>query len=90
LIVFRPEGDRYVAQIELNVLCGDKDQKVIGTWRQTMTLRLRAEVYERLRKEQVTVVVRMPLKSDPVYVKAVVYEYDSDTLGTASLYVKGL
>jgi len=73
---------RYVGSLNVAVFCGDKRETVVGEIRQTLDLALSEDTYERAIRDGLRHTVRVPVRRPPRYVKAVVYDYGSDLLGS--------
>lgn len=82
-VTFAVDGDRHVASLDINVFCGDDKEKAIGESWQRAELRLQDATYERLVRSGYVHHARVSLKGRPRYVKAVVYDYASDLVGSA-------
>jgi VWFA-related protein len=81
---FTPVNDRHLAKLNLAVFFGDAKQALVGeTWR-TLDLNANEPNRDRLRREGTPVTVTIPLPPGARDVKVVVYDYDSDLLGTAT------
>jgi VWFA-related protein len=87
-VAFTRDGDRYVASLDINVFCGDDQETVVGESWETSALRLKEETYQRLRKSGFVYTARVPLKGKVRYAKVVVYDYESDRLGSAVVKVR--
>jgi VWFA-related protein len=77
-----PQGRQY--SVELAIVCANGDHKPVGQHSQRLNLTVPEELYQRTLKDGVpaTVTVRIPVTSFPIYVKAVVYHFESDLLGS--------
>jgi VWFA-related protein len=73
---------QYVGSLNVAVFCGDKRETVVGEIRQTLDLALSEDTYERAIRDGLRHTVRVPVRRPPRYVKAVVYDYGSDLLGS--------
>jgi hypothetical protein len=78
---------RYIGSLNVALFCGDKNETLVGETRQTLDLALSEETYERTMREGLRHTVRVPVKRPPRYVKAVVYDYGSDLLGSVMVKV---
>jgi hypothetical protein len=82
-VAFTREGDRHVAAVDLAVFCADRRERPIGeTWKR-VDLNLNNASFERAMKEGMTVAVEVRVTDAPRYVKAIVYDFGSDLLGSA-------
>ena len=73
---------RYVGSLNVAVFCGDKNEAIVGEIRQTLDLALSEDTYERALREGLRHAIRIPVRRPPRYVKAVVYDYGSDLVGS--------
>jgi len=85
---FAVEGDRRVADLDIDVFCGDDKEKLVGESWEKASLRLRDETYQRLLRDGLAYTTRVPLKGKARYVKVVVYDYAADMLGSAVVKVR--
>jgi VWFA-related protein len=86
-IRFEDESGLKVAALDIAIFTGDKDGDPTGEAWQKINLNLNAEAYQKFLREGVTYTARVPLTNYPKHVKAVLYNYTSDLLGTASTIV---
>ena len=87
-VTFTRANDRHAAKLSLAVFFGDAKQAVVGeTWR-TLDLNANAANRDRLAREGTPVNVTFPLPAGARDVKIVVYDYDSDLLGTATARIR--
>jgi VWFA-related protein len=70
--------------LDLIILCGNKKQEVVGKDIQRMKLSMTPVMYERARVGGVPYSTKIAVSELATVVKAVVYHYDSDRLGTAT------
>jgi len=77
-----PQGRQY--SVELAIVCANGDHNPVGQHSQRLNLTVPEDLYQRTLKDGVpaTVTVRIPVTSFPIYVKAVVYHFESDLLGS--------
>ena len=85
---FAQSGDRYVAALNFAVLCGDYYRKDIGQLWESKDVFVPANRMDEIRKNGLTVTVKVPVKQAPVYVKIVTYDYGSDLLGSVMKIMK--
>jgi VWFA-related protein len=79
---FAETDGRHVGSLNVALFCGDKNQTIVGELRQTLDLALEDATYERVMREGLRHTARVTLKRLPRYVKAIVYDYGSDLLGS--------
>ena len=75
-------------EVDLAIFVGDRDEDVIGEKWQKVSLKLGEQPYQRAVAGGIRVTVRVPVKGQPRYVKAIVYDYASDLVGTATARIR--
>lgn len=78
----------YIAKVEAVYFCADSKQLLVGEQWQTLDFKLTEENYQKFLREGVSYTVRIPLKGDPKYVKAILYDYAADLVGSSMLQMK--
>lgn len=90
-ITFSEAGGMHTATLDVAVFCGDRRQNTVCEQWDKAELKLSREALERAKKDGLTYQTRVPLKNPKVqlrYVKAVVYDYAADVLGSASVRIR--
>ena len=87
-VAFVTDGDRRVASFDIDVFCGDDKENLVGETWEKADLRLFDDTYKRLMKTGLVHTARIRLKGKVRYVKAVVYDYAADLLGSAVVTIK--
>ncbi len=87
-IGFRQAAGRQAASLTIDVFCGDEKERLVGESWETATLRLKDDTYRRLLESGFVHTARIPLNGKVRYVKAVVYDYASDRIGSAVVRVR--
>jgi VWFA-related protein len=87
-IKFERAGDLYVASIDVGIYAGDGKRNVIGETVKKIDLKLREQTRLTFLKEGGAFNARITVKGEPKYVKAIVYDYGSDLLGSAVVNIK--
>lgn len=82
-LVFDEDGGIHTAALHVAVFVGDKERQLLGEKWETLDLRLDQATFARIEREDLNHAVTMEIVGAPRYVKAVVYDYLSDRLGTA-------
>ncbi len=82
-IAFAEADGRHVASIDIAVFVGSRNQRQVGEVRKRVDLNLLPESYARLRQDGVAFTATIDLTAPARYVKAVVYDYAADRLGSA-------
>lgn len=82
------EGDRRVASLDVDVFCGDDKENLVGESWEKANLHLKDDTYQRLLRDGFVHTTRIRLKGPARYVKAVVYDYAADLLGSAVIKVR--
>ena len=85
---FTTDGDRHVVALEIRVFCGDKDEKTIGDYSDSLDLSLSEAEYQRTLASGIRYTARGPITGDIKYAKVIVYDYRADLLGTATIKLK--
>jgi len=86
-IAFADELGLKVAALDIALFALTKNGEGVGSQWKTVDLRLTAESYARFLKEGVTLQVTIPLTNYPKQIKAVVYNFTSDLLGSTTAMV---
>lgn len=76
--------------LELAVICANADQRPVGRFSQRLNLTIPEELFQRTLKDGVpgNVSVRVPLTGSAANVKVVVYNFESDLLGSIAKKIK--
>ncbi len=83
-----PAENRHLGALDISVYCGDERERLVGELWQTADLKLKDETYQRWVKEGMPFTMKVPLRGEPRFVKVVVYNYESDVVGSAIVKVK--
>ncbi len=67
---------------------GDRKQTMVGEVWQTLDFKLTEENYQKFLREGVSYTMRMPLTGDPRYLKAILYDYTADLIGSSMIELK--
>ena len=87
-LTFEKQGDRWVGEIDVVVLCGTRNQKVTGTLTQRMTLGMDDARYNVATTTGIPYTVTVPVSERSANVKVLVYEFASDKMGTVVASIK--
>lgn len=87
-LAFEQIDGRHVAEIDVAVFVGARNQRQVGEVRRRVELKLEPESYARMQKEGVKFETMIELTGQPRYLKAVVYDYAADRLGSAVAEIK--
>jgi hypothetical protein len=79
---------RWEGAIDLLVLCGDSKRNVVGTLDQKMTLSMNEVVYKKALENGIPYTAVVPVSGSATQLKAIVYEFASDRIGTVSVPVR--
>jgi hypothetical protein len=82
-IAFTDAAGLHTASLDIAFFCGDAKENVIGQAWQTIDLKLRDEMYQQYLREGASYTTRIPIRGDAKFVKAIVYNYAADLLGSA-------
>ena len=81
-------AERTEGAIDLMVIAGDSRREVVGQIEQHMKLSMTPALYEKAKAGGIPYTAVVPLTGTPRYVKVVVYNFESDRLGTADLTIR--
>ncbi len=81
------EGGRRTGRLDVSVFVGDERQDLVGESWQKVELRLTEETFRVMLREGFTHTVRIPVSGSARYVKAVVYDFASDRVGSRVLEI---
>ena len=85
---FDTVNGREVATLEVALFAGDNRQNLVGELWQKLDLRLKNETLLRASAEGFRHTARVPVTARPRYIKAIVYDPATDTLGSTVLTIK--
>ncbi|MEX2272253.1 MAG: VWA domain-containing protein [Vicinamibacterales bacterium] len=74
--------------VDVAVYCGDEKRAPVGESLSKIDLTLTEEAYQGALKTGATFTIRVPLSGTPRHVKAIVYDYGADLLGSAQVTLK--
>ena len=74
---------RHVGTIEVAFFCTDSRERLVGQLWQKLDLRLKEDTYVRVLAEGMRHTANIPVTGTARYVKVVVYDYQSDRIGSA-------
>jgi VWFA-related protein len=83
VVDFVRTGDRYSAELTLSVFADDGRQNVVGESTRDLRLNLSIAEWERTKREWLTADVAVKTTKNPEYIRAVIYQFDTDRLGWA-------
>lgn len=86
-IMFVETDGHWRAELDLALYVGDSNQRQIGELRRRVEFNLTPESYARARADGVAFNATLPFEGRARHAKVVVYQYDSDRLGTAVVEV---
>lgn len=79
----RDEEERYRVSLDVALFVGDARQKLIGNVSERLDIDVEGAAYARLLHERIVHSAKVRVVGRPRYVKAVVYDYEADRVGTA-------
>jgi VWFA-related protein len=82
------EDGFYVGKMELVAVCADARQRMVGELWQTIDFKLTEENYQRFRQTGATLTMGITVAREPQYVKAILYHYGSDQIGSVIIDLK--
>lgn len=87
-IKFVETEGRQTASIDVAVFLGNRTERLVGELKKRVDLRLEPESYARIRRDGVSFSATVDATAPVRHVKAVVYDYPADRLGTAVTQLK--
>ena len=78
----------YIGKSEIVAFAGDQKQTMVGELWQTLDFKLTEENYQKFQREGLRFTLRIPVKGQPRFVKAIVYDYAADLIGSAMVDLK--
>lgn len=87
-VTFKENFGNREGTIDVLILCGDKDQNVVGKIQHKLAMSLDEAKYQRAITEGMPYTVTIPVTGLVTHVKAVVYDYEADLVGTALVKLK--
>ena len=81
-VKFVQKDGSYIGKVEALYFCADRKQLLIGEQWQTLDFNLTEANYQKFLREGVSYTVRIPLTGEPQYVKAILYDYAADLVGS--------
>ena len=75
-------------QFDVSVYCGDAKEKVVGQMQVRWNLRADVDTYAAWLKDGLTRTLTVPVSTRPKFVKVVVYDRQSDRVGSKILTIK--
>ena len=85
LMTFSASGEIYTSDLELAIYADSQSRDVIGELNRHIDLRLSRSDYARLQREWVQFEVVVETSARPAYVRAVLYDFETDSTGSAQL-----
>lgn len=87
-VTLKEENGLRVGALNIAIFCGDPKENIIGQLWQRMDLKLGADTYQKYVSEGIPFTARIPVRGTLQYVKAVVYDYGADLVGSVIVKVK--
>lgn len=84
------QGERWVGELDMIVLAGDRDEKTTGSVQQRMTLGMDEARYTQATTTGIPYTTTFPVSARSTIVKVMVYEYATDKMGSVAVRVKGI
>ena len=82
-----PANELRTGQLEIQVHCADRRQTIIGNVTQRLDLKASPDTHARWLRDGFRHVVDVPVKGVPMFVKAVVYDFGNDRVGSRVLKI---
>ena len=86
-VKFAADGDRQAGAIDVAVYAGDAKGQTVGELRRRVDLKFPPEQLAQRIKAGLTINLIVPVKADVRTLKAIVYDYGADLVGSASARV---
>ena len=86
-VKFAAEGDRQAGAIDVAIYAGDPKGQIVGELRRRVDLRFPAEQLAQRIKSGLTINLIVPVTGDVRTLKAIVYDYGADLVGSVSAKV---
>ena len=87
-VLFREQDERHVATLDVGIFVGTRTERQIGETRKRVDLNVAPETFARMRSEGVRFTASVDVQGEPRYVRAVVYDYQADRLGSAATRIR--
>jgi VWFA-related protein len=87
-LVLTETAGKWEGEIDLLILCGDRKQDVVGKIDQHMTLSMTPAMFEKAKAGGVPYSATIPVVGQASLAKVIVYQFDSDRLGTAAASIR--
>jgi VWFA-related protein len=87
-VTFIRDGEHYVTDLDLLLLAYDEKRAVIGEHRQHLKIRLTPTELARTEREWLTFDAAVDVSARPTYLRAVLYDFETDRTSTAQVRVK--
>jgi VWFA-related protein len=81
---FSRVNGRHAATLDVAVFCGDDQQDIVGELWRKVELNLTDDTFARLGREGLSFEVVVPITKTPRHIKAVVYDYAADRVGSTT------
>jgi len=75
-------------QLDVSIYCGDSKEKVVGQTQVRWNLRADSETYAAWLRAGLTRTLSVPITAAPKYLKVVVYDRQSDRVGSKTVTLK--
>lgn len=85
---FRQEGDQYVADMDLEVVADDAARNEVGRRAERVSVRLTPAEFARIKREWLEYELSMDVTSLPAYLRAVLYDFETDRIASGQLRLK--
>jgi hypothetical protein len=87
-IAFRPVNGRHTGKLRIAIFYADAKRKYLGEEWRTVDLQLREETYQQFLKSGIPVSIPMPLNAPGQILKVVIYDMQSDRVGSQLVKVR--
>lgn len=85
---FERTNGRHAVTLDVAIFCGDEDQEIVGELWRKVDLNFTDDTFARLQRERLEFEVTVSVTEVPRFVKAVVYDYGADLVGSSSVVMR--
>lgn len=85
---FENANGRHAVTLDVAIFCGDEDQEIVGELWRKVDLNFTDDTFARLKRERLEFEVTVSVSEIPRFVKAVVYDYGADLVGSSTAVLR--
>jgi hypothetical protein len=87
-LAFATVEGRHVGSVQVAIFCGDKQEKVVGQLWRKVDFQVTDETFQQYKSGGVPFTAHIPISAPAAYVKAILYDYDADLVGSVTVKIK--